>query len=203
MLADLHCHTKLSDGSMGIEDVINLAKKRGVTALSITDYDCMAGNTYTIDMLLYHVAAKVDIKWNVAEDKRIDKVTPANGVRLTYMEARRLFNGDAYCFMRNELADPVGDEGYAIEDIVTPTDEGLWWEGREYFYTIPYTVEGDEDYFPLQMKMGTNGTKGTAQYEPTLKLEIDTSSVFVPWLRANFNISAPLPIDSPTKTVNN
>lgn len=44
MLADLHCHTKLSDGSMGIEDVINLAKKRGVTALSITDYDCMAGN---------------------------------------------------------------------------------------------------------------------------------------------------------------
>ena len=168
-------------------------------------YDCMAGNTYTIDMLLYHVAAKVDIKWNVAEEKRIDKVTPANGVRLTYMEARRLFNGDAYCFkpMRNELADPVGDEGYAIENIVTPTDEGLWWEGREYFYTIPYTVEGDEDYFPLQMKMGTNGTKGTAQYEPTLKLEIDTSSVFVPWLRANFNISAPLPIDSPTKTVNN
>ena len=44
VLADLHCHTKLSDGSMGIEDIINLAKKRGVTALSITDYDCMAGN---------------------------------------------------------------------------------------------------------------------------------------------------------------
>ena len=29
---------------MGIEDIINLAKKRGVTALSITDLDCMAGN---------------------------------------------------------------------------------------------------------------------------------------------------------------
>ena len=44
MLADLHCHTKLSDGSMGIEDIIKKKKKRGVTALSITDYDCMAGN---------------------------------------------------------------------------------------------------------------------------------------------------------------
>lgn len=44
MSADLHCHTKLSDGSMGIEDIIILAQKQGVTALSITDHDCMAGN---------------------------------------------------------------------------------------------------------------------------------------------------------------
>ena len=167
-------------------------------------FDCMAGNTYTIDMLLYHVAAKVDIKWNVPEDKRIDRVTPANGVRLTYMEARYLFNGNAYCFqpMRNTMPSKLTG-GYAIEDIVTPTDEGLWWEGRDYFYTIPYTVTGEPDYFPLQMKMGTNGTKATAEYTPTLKLQIDTSSVFVPWLRANFNISAPLPNASPEKIVNN
>ncbi len=44
MSADLHCHTKLSDGSMGIEDIIILAEKQGVTTLSITDHDCMAGN---------------------------------------------------------------------------------------------------------------------------------------------------------------
>ncbi len=44
MSADLHCHTKLSDGSMGIEDIIILAEKQGITTLSITDHDCMAGN---------------------------------------------------------------------------------------------------------------------------------------------------------------
>lgn len=44
MSADLHCHTKLSDGSMGIEDIITLAEKRGITTISITDHDCMAGN---------------------------------------------------------------------------------------------------------------------------------------------------------------
>lgn len=27
MAADLHCHTKLSDGSVGIEDLIVIAKK--------------------------------------------------------------------------------------------------------------------------------------------------------------------------------
>ncbi len=43
MVADLHCHTKLSDGSMGIDDIIVLAKKRGVDTLAITDRDCLAG----------------------------------------------------------------------------------------------------------------------------------------------------------------
>ena len=43
MSADLHCHTKLSDGTMGIDDIIILAKKSGVTTLAITDHDCLAG----------------------------------------------------------------------------------------------------------------------------------------------------------------
>ncbi len=41
--ADLHCHTKLSNGSLGIEDLILLAKKKGVTTIAITDHDCLAG----------------------------------------------------------------------------------------------------------------------------------------------------------------
>ena len=41
--ADLHCHTKLSDGTMGIDDILVLAKKSGVTTLAITDHDCLAG----------------------------------------------------------------------------------------------------------------------------------------------------------------
>ena len=43
MPADLHCHTKLSDSSMGIDDLIVLAQKRGVTTIAITDRDCQAG----------------------------------------------------------------------------------------------------------------------------------------------------------------
>lgn len=43
MKADLHCHTKLSDGTMGIDDLIILAKNSGVTTLAITDHDCLAG----------------------------------------------------------------------------------------------------------------------------------------------------------------
>jgi predicted metal-dependent phosphoesterase TrpH len=41
--ADLHCHTRLSNGSLGIEDLISLAKKRNISSIAITDLDCLAG----------------------------------------------------------------------------------------------------------------------------------------------------------------
>lgn len=44
MSIDLHCHTRLSDGSLGIEDLIILAAKSGIKTLAITDHDCIAGN---------------------------------------------------------------------------------------------------------------------------------------------------------------
>ncbi len=43
MTADLHCHTKLSDGSIGIDDLIILAKKKDIKTIAITDHDCLAG----------------------------------------------------------------------------------------------------------------------------------------------------------------
>lgn len=43
MATDLHCHTKLSDGSVGIEDIIVIAQKSGIDTIAITDHDCIAG----------------------------------------------------------------------------------------------------------------------------------------------------------------
>ncbi len=45
MICDLHCHSKISDGSMGIEEILALAKRRGVAAISITDHDAVVGST--------------------------------------------------------------------------------------------------------------------------------------------------------------
>ena len=155
-----------------------------------------------VNLMLYHVAAKVDLMWSVAEEKRINKADPSEAVRLTYMEARRLYNGNALCFrpMKNVVASlPVS--GYDIPNIVTPADEGLWWEGRTYFYTIPYIVSGAPSYFPLQLLMRTNGSSGTG-YQLTLDQPIDTSDVFVPWVRGTLNLTDPLTDTSDTKTIN-
>lgn len=48
MASDLHCHTKISDGSMGIEDLVALAKRRGIQAISVTDHDTAAGATRAV-----------------------------------------------------------------------------------------------------------------------------------------------------------
>lgn len=45
MAADLHCHTKISDGSTGIDEIVELAKNRGLSAIAITDHDTFAGVT--------------------------------------------------------------------------------------------------------------------------------------------------------------
>lgn len=45
MVCDLHCHSKISDGSMGIDEVLALAKRRGISAIAITDHDAVIGAT--------------------------------------------------------------------------------------------------------------------------------------------------------------
>lgn len=41
--ADMHCHTKLSDGSVGIDELIYLATKLKINTLAVTDHDTFAG----------------------------------------------------------------------------------------------------------------------------------------------------------------
>lgn len=48
LASDLHCHTKISDGSLGIEEVLTIAKRRGLSAISITDHDNTAGATRAV-----------------------------------------------------------------------------------------------------------------------------------------------------------
>lgn len=48
MAGDLHCHTKISDGSVGIEEIIAMAKRRGISAISVTDHDTTAGATRAV-----------------------------------------------------------------------------------------------------------------------------------------------------------
>src|ERR1043165_8664229 len=40
---DLHCHSTASDGTLPPAQVVQLAKKSGLTALALTDHDTVAG----------------------------------------------------------------------------------------------------------------------------------------------------------------
>ena len=43
MGADLHCHTCMSDGSDTAGEVVRMAKRRGLSAVAVTDHDTFAG----------------------------------------------------------------------------------------------------------------------------------------------------------------
>lgn len=40
----MHCHTKMSDGSVGIDEVVLLAKLRGLSTIAVTDHDTFSGS---------------------------------------------------------------------------------------------------------------------------------------------------------------
>lgn len=58
MAADLHCHTKLSDGSVGIENLLQLAKQLKLSAVAVTDHDTFAG-TKRAEILGKHIGIEV------------------------------------------------------------------------------------------------------------------------------------------------
>ena len=43
MIGDLHCHTRFSDGSLGVDELIFYAKRAGLDFVALTDHDTMAG----------------------------------------------------------------------------------------------------------------------------------------------------------------
>ncbi len=132
-------------------------------------------------VMLYHVASKIDLMWNVAEDKR-DKV------RVTKIKAKNLFEGSAYLFKPTKnvhaMFDGVtsGKVGYTPTDLVGDV-ASTWWAGRTYLYTIPYVVEAGGK-FPLQVEVDLKNTDADATYTKSLTLQTTpTDTVFVPWMR--------------------
>lgn len=166
-------------------------------------YGCFSSNNAKVphvNLMLYHVAAKVDITWDVADSARVNRAG-IDPIRLTRMDACNLFAGNAYCFkpMENSSGSASPLTTSDTITIVSAGDEGLWWEGRSYFYTIPYTTTAKSSYFPLQMRMETN--ESGDMYTPTIYMQIDKSNPFVPWLRATFNIKKQLTAGSEDKIV--
>ena len=48
MKADLHCHTTMSDGSLGLEETIAQAKRYGIDYFAITDHDTLSSSSRAV-----------------------------------------------------------------------------------------------------------------------------------------------------------
>ncbi len=50
MIGDLHCHSRCSDGSMKVEDLIPYGKRAGLDVIAITDHDTLVGVPRAVEL---------------------------------------------------------------------------------------------------------------------------------------------------------
>ena len=150
-------------------------------------------NVAYANLLLYHVASKVDVMWNVKTDLRDD-------MKLTYLEAEHLYNGACLLFKpnQNEVSATKFTGGYStvlVKATDTQPNIGTQWNGRAYFYTIPYKNNANPAKFPLQLRMLKNNDlydeeRADAEYYHLIKsTDMPSDAVYVPWVRCQMNIN--------------
>ena len=132
-----------------------------------------------VDLILYHVAAKVDFIWNVVDDKQSD-------IRLTDKITVNGLSRTGYLFRPNENGIPQGTEIYS-NDI--PIHIGNQWDGRAYFYAIPYS---NGTYYPLTLNIKAKNKTGIENTKTDVQLNIlyqkSTTDPFTHWMRGNITI---------------
>lgn len=142
---------------------------------------------YTFNLLLYHVASKVDLIWNVPDDQQ----TTFN---VNQIIARQLYKKSSYIFRPNQNngKPDIGNPGESYSITVKTSDDiGMQYKGRYYFYTIPYYYEeGGKDYFDIVLDTKfSNGGVVQDNVILTLKKMVDINEPFVPWIRGNMQFT--------------
>ena len=124
-------------------------------------------------MVLYHVASKLDLQWNVDASVQ-DKV------KLSNIELTDLSSG-GYLFkpLENTSASTsTYSETFSL-------DAGSQWYGRQATYVIPVkTADGNYKFhMTLTNSVSSLATKTTATATPST-----TNSVFVPWIYGTIKV---------------
>lgn len=136
-----------------------------------------------LSLMLYHVAAKVDMMWNI--DKSLQSTN-----RLTNIQARRLKQLGCKLFKPTENTWTSADDASNYTLDMMEDDISRQWYGRQYYYAIPYKV--DSKYI-ISLHMLKNGDDKAAYensgYNLTIK-RAPTSDIFVPWLRGDLKFTS-------------
>ena len=137
--------------------------------------------TRVVRMMLYHVAAKVDVKWNVAEDKQDDYY-------ISYVQARQLKQKNCQLFKPTENTWTSADDAANYSLDLVDGDIGRQWLGRQYFYAIPYGPT-----YNIHLHFLTNGhdktTYAATGYNLKLTKGMSAFPVFTPWIRADLRFT--------------
>ena len=133
---------------------------------------------YVENFMLYHVAAKLDVMWNVNADQQTN-------VKLNKLDLNTLKKKGCYAFKPLKNAAVVAADSY--NESIT-LDAGQQWYGRHSFYVIPYG-----DTYPVNMTLYKVGNE-TGKVVPTIDVSYKSAtSIFTPWIVAPLEITNNIP----------
>ena len=139
---------------------------------TVSDYN---SNSPYINMVLYHVASKLDVQWNV-DAKVQDKV------KLSQIQLTGLSNG-GYLFKPLEntaSSSTTYSETFTI-------NEGSQWYGRHATYVIPVKQSDGTYQFPMTLTNRESGKEN--EITATAKPSTTANTVFVPWIYGTVKVT--------------
>ena len=131
----------------------------------------------SLTLTLYHVAAKIDVMWNVADALQ-------SVVRLRQLQFRKLRRKDCLVFRPMQNSVPAAD----TYQVTVNTDVGSQSLGRCYFYAMPCKENG---YMPLEVHLWQADDNSGDGYEQSIQIPM-TETVFTPWVREDLVINKQL-----------
>lgn len=139
---------------------------------------------YVESFILYHVGAKLDVIWNVAEDQQTN-------VRLNRLNVTGLKKTGCKAFKpleNNATPTPTYKETFNI-------DVGAQWYGRHSFYVIPFN--DNDNQYPVNLSLFiNNNTTETANKAVTINAEYKSGTaandIYTPWIVAPLQINSDL-----------
>ena len=132
---------------------------------TVSDYN---SNSPNINMVLYHVASKLDVQWNV--DASVQDKVKLSQITLTGLSG----GGKLFKPLENTASSSTYDETFTL-------DEGSQWYGRHATYVIPVKQSDGTYQFPMTLTNSVSGKDNTIKAMATPSSP-STFAVFVPWI---------------------
>ena len=137
---------------------------------TVSDYK---SNSPYINMVLYHVASKLDLQWNV--DAKVQSTVKLSTIELTGLSS----GGYLFKPLKNTSAStPTYSETFSL-------DAGSQWYGRQATYVIPVNNGGS---YQFSMTL-TNSAGSAATTTPATATPSTSNSVFVPWIYGTIKVT--------------
>jgi hypothetical protein len=134
-------------------------------------------NTPSVNVMLYHVAARLDIKWNVADERR-------QSFALGTFTVNKLPKS---CYLFKPTNNEPADDNAYSESIVSSFSPTTAWSGRKVVY-VPQLNDGSRN-FPVTLNY-TNAANGDKPGTKNQDFQFQ-SEVFTTWFNVEANFVNP------------